>query len=692
MQSQTQRRTGNQTDKKTDLARFHDLSRSRPVSVFADRVKIKGVRTSQPEVCNPLKISLFRERFFSSVKKSIQSFFRKGFFALFPVVFFLSFQAFSKSPDSKKIKQGAPLSAGTLKRQKTRSAISNGKKTFQASNSSFKGGSSNGNKVFQSSNSSSKAGASKRQKTLSMVSKGEKTSKQKPSRISRGRRSTGERFLASSSSREGGFVIGPVKKNHPFDRLRLKEGDAVKRVNESPVSSKKSFLNSLRKSDPEKKSALIVERGGEEWTVHYSVRQKANSSRRMYQFVSMERVLSPKSGKSARKSKTESSPPVSKKKITRKSKTEESPSVSKQKIAHLPDPSKKKGKAKSPPKKKITRKSEMKENSPVSSKKTARLSAPSKKTKKTESPPKKKSTAESSPKKNRAKVSFNNLSKKEKKLLSKKSGSLQESYVIQINSKVYKRPDFDARHIYTVPAGTKALVSKKIFSPPSRFGTFYKVFLYKDKKVVGYISEIDVVPRFEKDGGINPRYAILEDQIHGIGSSEREPLAPERKARKKKLGNRFAGLSFMTRFHRIPPRKLEVFFAGLKFSGYDLLVSYLNMDINVMTEPGFKNLYFDILGLYELFHLERVSLYAGGGLEMNIEFPSGRGAPGLVFSLGLRKALLTGVFWQSELRASLFGDFSGTPAPAPTVSSTPPTASSFPLYRYGFLTSFQFQF
>ena len=69
---------------------------------------------------------------------------------------------------------------------------------------------------------------------------------------------------------------------------------------------------------------------------------------------------------------------------------------------------------------------------------------------------------------------------------------LQKGYVIQKDAIVYTRPDFDSLQIIRIPAGTVVTISKKIYRPKSHFGTFYRIYLKKPKKLKAYISEVDI--------------------------------------------------------------------------------------------------------------------------------------------------------------------------------------------------------
>ena len=586
---------------------------------------------------------------------------------------------------------------------------------------------------------SSKNGSLKKGKIHSFQSSSEKISMREKT----------PRFVSSmdkrSQRKQKPFSLGALQKDHPLYKLGLRSQDVIKGVNGKKVSSEKSFLALLKRSNLGGKNTLSIERGGKRRNIYYTVKNKRSSKGLRYRlsktqdlprfklskksiiradekrkkYVSRKqkafsRVNAAKKDKWALSDKTtgkkrvsaqkasvkkkitsrglasnnkiaslSNPPPLRKKRIDRKkvSRTRKTISrglASEKKVVNLPKPSSEKGKAvikkatekKKPLSQKVTKKN-TKSLLPKPSATGKAASLPLESSMKKKAPPL---------------PSFDKLSKKEKKLLARKSKYLQRAYVLQMNSKVYDRPHFDAQSIYIVPAGGKILISRKIFTPASKFGTFYKIFIHKDRKVVGYVSEIDVVSKFERGGRtINPRYAILRTQLNRKQGPVEKKL-PEKKenwpvlpkssdpAVKKKPGNRFAGLSLLVKWDR--ERNIKGFLGGVKLSGQGFLSSSLNMDMNIMSDVEFRKFHVDLLGIFDLIRGRGASLYFGGGLEVNIERISQEVAPGLAGSLGLRTLLLTGIFWQNELRVSYEFDISKQTAD----------------YSYGFLTSFQFRF
>ena len=535
-----------------------------------------------------------------------------------------------------------------------------------------------------------------------------------PSHHLSGKTSTRKRASISSTSHKRSrkenkkpktFSLGTLREGHPLYRLGLRGWDVIKRVNGKEVSSKKSFLALLRQSKPGGKNVLNIERRGESRNIYYTVKNQKTFSHtpsrsRLSKAEDLHRFRPSKRSIASKIEKKKSGRYVSKKKRPNSYNV----ASGSRKLASLNKISKKKqikdNRKRVPNRKKVTSRSLASKskvinltNQPPNKTKAAKNETPEAEDSLLNKSAKKKegtvSNNKSAERKNNppSPPSFDKLSQKEKKLLAKKSRYLQKAYVLQMNSQIYDQPHFDAQPIYIVPAGGKILISRKIFIPPSKFGTFYKVFIHKDKKVVGYISEIDVVSQFEKgdQNKINPRYAILRTRLKS-GNKAGEIPSQTDKAKwpvssdfqgqdaKKKKGNRFAGLSLLAKWDG--EKSIKGFLAGVKLSGYGFLSSSLNMDMNIMSDVEFKQFYFDLLGVFELIRGKGVSLYCGGGLGVGIERISQQVTPGLAGSFGLRTVLLTGIFWQNELRISYEFDISEQVAN----------------YNYGFLTSFQFRF
>ena len=228
------------------------------------------------------------------------------------------------------------------------------------------------------------------------------------------------------------------------------------------------------------------------------------------------------------------------------------------------------------------------------------------------------------------KTSRSDEEKKKKRTLvpEKYKPYMQRAYVSSLNSFVYKQPNFDSVKLYPLSIGKHILISKKIFRPPHNFGTFYKVFLFKDRKVVGYISEAEVIAEFKREGSgfkANSSYKlakkhILENKILNLDSIKEikeSSEKPKRLKQAKPAGYRqkYVGLStgFLSSYIGAGvPR--EDWFIGLKLSGYQLLISYLNMDINFTSSLNWRKFYLDILTAYPILSSSYYHLFAMGGV------------------------------------------------------------------------------
>ena len=85
----------------------------------------------------------------------------------------------------------------------------------------------------------------------------------------------------------------------------------------------------------------------------------------------------------------------------------------------------------------------------------------------------------------------------------------QRAYISRSNSFVYSKPDFDSSQFRSLSIGKLVLISRKIYLPHHSFGSFYRIFLFRPKKLIGYISEAEVIPEFRLNQGvytINPNY------------------------------------------------------------------------------------------------------------------------------------------------------------------------------------------
>ena len=75
---------------------------------------------------------------------------------------------------------------------------------------------------------------------------------------------------------------------------------------------------------------------------------------------------------------------------------------------------------------------------------------------------------------------------------------IQRAIVVEHNAIIYQEADFDADQIAFLSRNKIIAVSTKIYRPKNLFGSFYKIYINKPKKIRGYISEIDVVPQYKQ--------------------------------------------------------------------------------------------------------------------------------------------------------------------------------------------------
>ena len=236
----------------------------------------------------------------------------------------------------------------------------------------------------------------------------------------------------------------------------------------------------------------------------------------------------------------------------------------------------------------------------------------------------------------------NKISKpKKKNILGKYKSHLQHGYIIAAEGLIYKKPNFDSEQIFYLTSGTKALLSKKIFTPSHRFGTFYKIFIKKPKKIVGYISEVDVIPEYESKSKnkSNPKYKLVEKQLTKHGNFNLESLnknknfLPKRPHGKSAAGKgsstqplrlrRYGGFSMSRKYDSelvINDIFKDMLF-GLKFSGKNLLLSNIETDINLSVSSDFKVYYSDILIGYPLVGGYKYTVYIMGGVKVNYYNP-----------------------------------------------------------------------
>ncbi|MDE0152197.1 MAG: hypothetical protein OXK80_06890 [Bdellovibrionales bacterium] len=75
---------------------------------------------------------------------------------------------------------------------------------------------------------------------------------------------------------------------------------------------------------------------------------------------------------------------------------------------------------------------------------------------------------------------------------------IQRAVVTENQAIIYAQPDFDAEQVMRLPNNKIIAISTKIYRPKNLFGSFYRIFINKPRKIRGYISEIDVLPQYKK--------------------------------------------------------------------------------------------------------------------------------------------------------------------------------------------------
>ncbi|MDE0119084.1 MAG: hypothetical protein OXM55_03650 [Bdellovibrionales bacterium] len=215
---------------------------------------------------------------------------------------------------------------------------------------------------------------------------------------------------------------------------------------------------------------------------------------------------------------------------------------------------------------------------------------------------------------------------------------LQKAYVIQKNAIVYTRPDFDAVQINNIPAGALVTISKKIYRPKNRFGTFYRIYISKPKKLRAYISEIDVVPRYIKSGfqfKMNPEFNQVKKKLKYVKDFQFNSDDPETildlsdqaisKMRLIGLLVSYSWMAYESKSHTFPS-----WFVGVKLSGPSLPIKRIATDMNlifslsppVMDKRLLKKGYIimgDFLFKLPLFEVPHFLLHVGGGFMVKLK-------------------------------------------------------------------------
>ena len=361
-----------------------------------------------------------------------------------------------------------------------------------------------------------------------------------------------------------GYRIRYIKKGSLFEKIKLQKNDIIQSVEEQPIYSKKQVYQTLSMIVKKQKNfSMTITRNKKNFLIDYKI--DTSKEKKRFLIFNVQKIKT-----SIKNKKTPG----------KKSKTTQSQEIKKTKAVQN---------------EKETKNKEIKEI-----KDTEPETAQNKKS-----------------------------AKGKKQLVPKKYKThLQKAYVISSNSFVYKKPDFDTPKLYPLTIGKKILISKKIFRPLHNFGSFYKVFLFREKKIVGYISEAEVAPEFLNQKGkykSNPAYQLAKKQIEQdkvldlnlIEKVRQQNQSKPKASTATKSKRRYIGLSLGFLYNSPFTLAQKDVYIGLKLSGYDLLISYLNMDLNFTADLDFKFFHFDILTALPVLKSDPYYLFVMGGLKLD---------------------------------------------------------------------------
>ncbi len=215
---------------------------------------------------------------------------------------------------------------------------------------------------------------------------------------------------------------------------------------------------------------------------------------------------------------------------------------------------------------------------------------------------------------------------------------LQKAYVLQKNAIVYTRPDFDAVQINNIPAGTLVTISKKVYRPKNRFGTFYRIYINKPRKLRAYISEIDVVPRYTKSGSqfkINPEFNQVKKKLKYVkdfqfnrDDSEAILDLSDQAISKMRLIGLMVSYSWMA--YESKSNTFPSWFVGVKLSGPHLPIKRVATDMSLLfsfSPPVINNrllkkgyiIMGDFLFKLSLFEVPHFLFHLGGGFMVKLK-------------------------------------------------------------------------
>ena len=240
---------------------------------------------------------------------------------------------------------------------------------------------------------------------------------------------------------------------------------------------------------------------------------------------------------------------------------------------------------------------------------------------------------------------------------------MQRAFVSSLNSFIYKAPDFDSLKLYSLPVGKKILISRKIFRPHHNFGSFYKIFLFGDQKIIGYISEAEVIPEFvKKDNNysFNPNYSKAKKYKEKNKVLNLEEIeSPAKNTQKIQIKKPFEGeiglsTSFIKDSIYFDPKKQTLI--GLHFSLHDLYFSP-RLDAHLKSSIDLKSFYLELSAGYPILSNQSlVSLFALAGVDMYWENISTNSQPYYIFfDFGPSGALLAAIPINKQILFNLSG-------------------------------------
>ncbi len=246
---------------------------------------------------------------------------------------------------------------------------------------------------------------------------------------------------------------------------------------------------------------------------------------------------------------------------------------------------------------------------------------------------------------------------------------LQKAYIIQRQAIVYARPNFDSLQITSIPAGELVTLTKKIYRPQSNFGTFYRIYITRPKKMRAYISEIDVVPRYVQSGSgykLNDFFVQTKKKLHHIkdfqanrskfegGMDLSDKSIPQTQQIGMTIAYNWMNYSSSEKF-------IGSWFFNLKWSGHDTPVKNIPTDLQlgfsispIMMKDIFLKRGLIVIGEF-VFKLPLVDFpylmaYIGGGLMLKWKIPLVPSDPAIPSKVGTGPLVSSGFSFKMKER------------------------------------------